>query len=101
MEFECRDKNHLKIFSDGSGFEEKVGTAAVLYVDGQMVPELTLRVEMGDNTTHTTYDAELTGGVLAMCILKTTRTRASNNISIYTDCQSIIKAAEYPKSRSG
>ena len=56
MEFKRRDKNHLKIFSR---FEGKVGAAAVLYVDSQMIPESMLCVKIGDNTTHTIYDAIL------------------------------------------
>ena len=101
MKHEQNDQARIKVFSDGSGYQGKIGAAAVLYRRGQPEPQASLRYTLGDTTTHTTYDAELTGGVLAMWLLKNAETTLEDEISVYTDNQSIIKADKFPKPRTG
>jgi len=101
MENERKDKTSIKIFSDGSGFEGSTGAAAVLLREGQLVPTATLTYHLGDAMEHTSYDAEATGGILAMWILKTLNTKPDDKIRVYTDSQALIKAIKFPKAKSG
>ena len=78
----------IKIYSNGSAHNGKVGTAAVLTRLGHLTRSLHfhLRPEM----EHTVHEAELIGTVLALHLIKTEKNKKVN-ISIGIDNQATLK----------
>ena len=65
IEAKKNEDARIKIFSDGSSSEVGVGASAVMYETGQ--PGHTDRkVQLGEVTDHTTYEAELVGALMAV-----------------------------------
>ena len=94
---EERDNADIRIYTDGSGFEGKVGAGAVLYRCG--VRKGRLRYRLGELTEHTVYEGELVGLNLGAELLrKETRVK---DVSIYTDNQASIQALESFKPTPG
>ncbi|KAF9040120.1 hypothetical protein BJ165DRAFT_1351311 [Panaeolus papilionaceus] len=91
---EERDESTVKIYSDGSGLDGKVGAAASLYLYDYPDPEATAHLHLGGAETHSTYEAELTGLLLALWLLITKASYAigQRKINIYVDNQSVIHA---------
>src|SRR5271168_5462576 len=58
---------NVKIYSDGSGKEEGVGAAAILYF-GFRVPR-TARFHLGSSSQHTVYKGECVGQLLGLRLL--------------------------------
>jgi len=56
------DESDVKVFTDGSGMEGKIGAAAVLYRNGRMKTKL--RYQLGSQQQHTVYEGEGVGAVL-------------------------------------
>lgn len=56
------NKPDVKIFTDGSGMEGKIGTAAILYQNGWM--KTTLQYQLGSQRHHTVYEGKGIGAVL-------------------------------------
>jgi len=63
----------IKVYSDGSAHNGKVGAAAVLTREGK--PDRVLRLHMGSVEQHTVYKAELVGLLLGMHLITTERNR--------------------------
>ena len=67
----ARDNFDLKIFTDGSSMNNKIGASAVLYRDNRC--KTSLQYQLGSISHHTIYEGEATGILLATnLILKET-----------------------------
>ena len=95
------DKADFKIFSDGSGHDNGVGTSAILYEKGRACPLKSLKFFMGNSDEHNTYKAEIVGAILALWILNYTPATLGKRVSLYTDNQSLVTMLPHPKVTSG
>ncbi|KAF9565437.1 hypothetical protein CPC08DRAFT_622521, partial [Agrocybe pediades] len=79
---------------DGSGYQGKVGAAAIIYTDGAQQPTGTLRYHLGPAEEHSTYEGEAVGLILAAWLLRAHcgQRVGSTAVSVYSDCQSVIKS---------
>jgi hypothetical protein len=57
----------IKVYTDGSAHEGKVGTAAILTRAGK--PEQILQLHMGSTKQHTVYEAEHVGLILGLHLI--------------------------------
>jgi len=89
------------VYSDGSGYEGKIGAAAVLYKRGTTQELSTLKYHLGDHTRHTTYEAEAVGAILATWLLQRIPDLAWSSASIYTDNQALIRSSTKRATNSG
>jgi hypothetical protein len=89
--------NSLIIYSDGSGFEGKVGSAAVTRRDSG--EELVRRLHMGKLKHHTVYESEVVGVLLAADIVK--EIRPTQDVTILLDNQATIRSLNRRKHHSG
>ena len=87
-EEDAEDKVDICVYSDGSGIEGMVGTAAVMFCDGQEATSL--RYQLSLLTWHTTYDAEVVGVLLALELIR--RESAAHSATIRLDNQAVIQA---------
>jgi hypothetical protein len=85
IEMEKKDAADFKVFSDGSGYNDGIGAAAVLYRKGRYTPMDSLKFYIGPMTKHNTYEAETIGAILAMWLLKTRPEIISKKVSLYID----------------
>lgn len=94
IEQEKEDTARVKIYTDGLGIDEKTGAAALLYYGQDAEPTKTLHYHLGRKANHSTYEAEWIGAILAPWILLTKAKDqvGHEDISVYTDNQSIIEA---------
>lgn len=83
--------DEIKIYSDGSGIDNKVG-AAVLIRRGQQQPK-TLRYHLGSTDDHTVYEAEAVGLTLATQLLSM-EDDITFPVSIFVDNQATIKSID-------
>lgn len=79
-----------KVYSDGSGYKEGIGAAAVLYKGNEVVK--TAKYHLGPSTHHTVYEGELVGIILALHLLTGLACRLLNTVVIGLDNQAAIKA---------
>jgi ribonuclease HI len=79
----------VKVYSDGSAQEGKVGAAAVLTRPGK--PNRTLHYHLGSEAEHTVPEAELIGIILALHLIKTER-KSNTPCAIGTDNHAALKA---------
>ena len=79
----------IKIYTDGSAINGKVGAAAILTRTGKA--DRTLRVCMGTTEEHTVAEAELVGLILGLHLIATEK-RSRVKCVIGLDNQAIIKA---------
>jgi ribonuclease HI len=95
---ECAKDNNLSIYTDGSGIEGEIGSAAVCLLTQQ-----TLSVHMGSDTQSTVYAAELQGISLALQIAQEYADGSGERrqIAIYTDNQAAIWSIAKAEGRSG
>jgi ribonuclease HI len=85
---ELRDRdNEFMIYSDGSGFEDQIGAAAVLYRNGTPVKHL--QYYLGPIEEHTVYEGELVGILLALHLLTSIQSRRQK-VKINLDNQAAI-----------
>jgi ribonuclease HI len=91
----------FKVFSDGSGQENGIGAAAILYKKGFIRPLKTIQVYLGPKTKHNTYEAEAAGALLATWITRNTPETIGKNVSLYIDNQAIVMALSGAKTTSG
>ena len=63
IEGEKRDDADFKVL-DGSGMDDGIGAAAVLYTREHFTPIRHLKAFLGPPTKHNTYKAELVGAIL-------------------------------------
>lgn len=89
---EKNDNSDIKIYTDGSGYEGKVGAAAVLYRKGTEEPEKILRFHLGSIKQHTTFEGEAVGSILAAWMLQGRSEVGKAKVATYSDSQAFIKA---------
>ncbi|PPR00222.1 hypothetical protein CVT24_004961 [Panaeolus cyanescens] len=91
---EKADNAKVKVFTDGSGQDGHVGAAASIYINDMTNPVSTRHLYLGTIDSHSTYEAELVGVLLAMWLLITEAGHVLGRqpISVYTDNQSVIGA---------
>jgi ribonuclease HI len=98
---ESADDADFKLYSDGSGQDNGLGAAAILYEKRRARPVRRLQVYLGTPDKHNTYEAEAVGAILALWILQTTPETLGKKVTLYIDNQSIIVAMNSIKSTSG
>ena len=79
----------IKIYTDGSAHNGKVGAAAVLTCLNQQ--PRTLYYHLGPETKHMVHKAELIGNILALHLINTEKGRRVH-ITVGTDNQAALKA---------
>ena len=82
-----------KVFTDGSDVDRGVGAAAILFRDGQR--RGTLKFYLGASSSHTVYEAELVGIILAAHLLKAER--GGQEAEIGVDSQAAMDALNLNK----
>jgi ribonuclease HI len=64
----------INIFTDGSGYEGKIASAAVLYGKNNEPKEAdSIRFQLGSIKKHTVFEAEIVGVMLALHAIKVLR----------------------------
>ena len=95
------DNADYKIYSDGSGHDNQIGAAAILFKKGRAQPLRSLKKFLGPKTKHNTYEAEATGALLATWILRNSPEVIGKQVSLYIDNQALVTALAGTKSNSG
>lgn len=90
------DEVDVKIYTDGSGVNNKIGASAIIYRDGR--PGTALKHQLG-SVHHTVYEGEAVGVLLALHI--TRGNRAIRSVNIYIDNRAAITAATGIKPHPG
>ena len=98
---EKNDEAEYKVFSDGSGMEDGVGTAAILYKKGQSTPVDKLKAFLGPPSRRNTFEAEAIGAILAAKLLSDHPDTIGKAATLYIDNQSIIASLKTPKVSPG
>ena len=98
---EKEDTADFKIFSDGSGVNGGIGTAAILYKKGRLTPIDKLKAFIGPATKYNTYEAEIIGALLATKVLENHQETIGKRVSLFIDNQAVIMALSNPKATSG
>ena len=98
---EKEDKSDFKVFSDGSGAEDGIGAAAVLYRKGRFSPVDKLKAFLGPPERHNTFEAEVVGAILAAQLLSSRPDAIGKTATIYIDNQSVIASLKNPKATAG
>jgi ribonuclease HI len=93
------NNDEIKIYSDGSSINKKVGAAAVLFRRGKPHPRI-LRYHLGKADTHTVYESEAVGLTLALQLLSS-EDDITYPVSIYVDNQATIKSGDMFSTRPG
>ena len=86
----------VTIFTDGSGYEKRIGAAAVMIQNGKVLQ--TLHYHLGRETTHTVYEAEAVAIILGLHLLITSGKKL-NRVSIGTDNQAVLLGMRNQKSK--
>jgi ribonuclease HI len=97
IKFESTDEADFKIFSDGSGHDNGIGSAAILYTKGRSRPIRSIQAFLGTSDKHNTYEAEVVGVILALWLIQNTPETLGQKVTLYIDNQALIKAIPTPK----
>jgi ribonuclease HI len=87
----------IKVYTDGSAHDGKVGAAAILKHEGK--PDHTLKLHLGTTDQHTVYEAEL-GMILGLHLIKT-EPRNKVRCVISVDNQAALVAIKSEMNKSG
>jgi ribonuclease HI len=98
---EATDEADFKIFTDGSGIDNEIGAAAVLYRKGRMMSARRIKAYLGHSSEHNTYEAEAVGIILATWLIRQHPKTAGKKVTIYTDNQAVLSAITDVKKSSG
>ena len=79
------DKAKFKVYSDGSGHDNRLGAAAVLHTKGNPRRIKLLKAYIGTPNKHNTYEAEVIGAILATWLIHNTLETLGKRVSIYTN----------------
>jgi ribonuclease HI len=91
------DNPDVKVFTDGSGMDRKIGAAAVLYRSGR--PKTKLRHQLGPQRHHTVYEGE---GIRALLGIKLIANEWNiRSAFIYIDNRAAIAATQLTKPNPG
>lgn len=77
----------MRVFCDGSGYEEQVGAAALVW---HPAPQVHLQFYLGQSTAHTVFEAELVGVLLEPHIIRNHASVRTTMIAL--DSQATIMA---------
>ena len=91
-------KEKVKIYTDGSAQDGKVGAAALLLREGQ--PDRKLHYHLGSSTQHTVHEAELVGILLGLHLIKTDR-KGKTSYAIGVDNQAALSALKSVNTTTG
>ena len=83
------DETSIKVYTDGSGFEGKIGAAAVLYRNG--VLKSRRRMQLGLTKHHTVYEGEGVGMILGLELIRE-EANVGGMVSMGTDNMAAISA---------
>ena len=89
---------HVKIYTDGSAHDGKVGAAAIMLKDGRSLGKL--QYYLGKDSEHTVFEAELVGILLRLQLIKNERSR-NLSYTIGVDNQVAIKSLTSKMDKSG
>jgi ribonuclease HI len=92
-----QDQADIKIFTDGSGMDDKIGAAAVLYRAGRLKSKL--RFKLGSQKHHTVYEGEGIGLLLGAKLLN--REWGARTATFFIDNRAAILATQLTKPNSG
>lgn len=92
-----QDHSDVKIFTDGSGMEGKIGAATTLYRNGRLKSKL--QYKLGSQKHHTVYEAEGTGMLLGAKLLN--REWRTCSATFYIDNHAAILATQLTKPSPG
>lgn len=96
IEEEEGDKGEIKIYTDGSGYDGRVGAAAVVFRDGREVERR--RKFIGRLERHEVYEGEVVGLMMGMDYLRgMVMDEKMEMATIYTDNQAAIMATRNRK----
>lgn len=98
MEEDAQATEHIKIYSDGSSLDGKVGVAAVLHRTGE--PRRTLHYQPRPSTQHTVHKAELIGILLGLQLIKMER-RGKTSFTLGVDNQAALSSLTAAKMAPG
>lgn len=98
---EENDNADYRIYSDGSGNEENIGAAAVMYKKGRKTPIKTLQFYLGSSEHHNTFEAEGVGSLLGTWLLRTTPETRGKMVTLFTDNQALVLAIRSNNVKSG
>ena len=82
-------EEEVRIYSDGSAHDGKVGASAVLIRADQ--PNKSLHFHLGPETVHTVHEAELIGTLLALHLIKNEKNK-NTSFAIGTDNHAALEA---------
>ena len=92
-----QDHPDVKIFTDGSGMEGKIGASAVLYRNNRL--KSTLRYQLGTQKHHTVYEGEGVGILLGTKLME--REWGIRSAIFYIDNRAAILASQLSKPAPG
>jgi ribonuclease HI len=95
--FKKNDRANFRVYSDGSGLNEGIGVAIVLYTKDRHTLISHLKKYIGPNTKHNMYKAEIIGAILGMWLLSNCPETVGKKVSLYIDNQAVILGAKNPK----
>ena len=95
---EANANETIRVFTDGSMHNDKVGAAAILYRNGR--PTRTLRLHIGLANHHTVYEAEMVGLLLGIHLIKT-EPRSQTKCVLGADNQAAIQALQSELNKPG
>lgn len=93
------NSDEIRIYTDGSGIDDHIGAAAVLFRNGQLQPKV-LRYHLGTADEHTVYEAEVVGLTLAAQLLSREED-VTYPVSIFVDNQATIRSGDVFSTKSG
>ena len=88
----------IAVYTDGSGFENKIGAAAVLVKNG--IVKRSLRYCLGTDTQHTVYEAEAVAVTLGLHLLIGMK-KTMEEVTIGMDNQAVLMGTMNQKSKAG
>ena len=88
----------IKVYSDGSAHDGKVGAAAILKREGK--PDRILKLHLGSTEQHTVYEAELVGMIMGLHLIKTEKGSKTKCV-LNVDNQAAIVAIKSEMKKSG
>jgi hypothetical protein len=92
-----QDHPDVKIFTDGSSMDNKIGAAAALYRNGRL--KSTLRYKLGSQKHHTVYEGEGVGMLLGTKLME--REWGIRSANFYIDNRAVILATRLTKPAPG
>ena len=91
------DNPDIKVFTDGSGMDNKIGAAAVLYRNGRL--KLKLHFQLGSQQHHMVYEGEGIGAILGAKLVA--REWGARSVIFYIDNLAVIQATQLTKPTPG